>query len=126
MRLTLADKVLIGGLIVVAIIGIGWHVTLNSRFRGQTAEIYKDGRLIDSLVLRSNYRQVVRVGTETDYDIIESDNGRVRVVEADCPDQLCVRMGWINSAPAEIVCMPNRVVVKVVSKERSDIDEIAR
>ncbi|MBP2644685.1 MAG: NusG domain [Firmicutes bacterium] len=127
MRLTLADKWLIGGLLLLAGLGIGWHIVLASRLPGQKAEIYKDGNLVETVPLRNGYRQVIRLGDrDSEYNIVEVQDGKVRIVEADCPDQLCVRMGWASAAPTEIVCLPNKVVVKVVSVQPADIDEITR
>ena len=37
------------------------------------------------------------------------------VSEASCPDQLCVRMGTINRAGQSIVCVPNEIVVHLLS-----------
>ena len=47
----------------------------------------------------------------TGRNIIEIDTGRVRMLEADCPDGYCVHQGWISGGFMPIVCLPNRVVV---------------
>jgi len=49
------------------------------------------------------------IGTTT----VEMEDGRVRVVHSDCPDQICVSMGWINNSGVPIACLPNRVVVRI-------------
>lgn len=46
---------------------------------------------------------------------LEILDGRVRMVDSDCPDKLCVKTGWISSPGESIVCLPNRVVIEVVS-----------
>ncbi|MBE0475526.1 MAG: NusG domain II-containing protein [Coriobacteriia bacterium] len=43
--------------------------------------------------------------------VVEVAGGRARVLEADCPDQVCVRSGW-SSAGRPVVCAPNRVVIE--------------
>ena len=48
---------------------------------------------------------------------IEIDNGRARVSAADCPDQFCVRSGWISSPGQSIVCLPNRLTVRVLGAD---------
>ena len=48
-------------------------------------------------------------GTNT----IEIENGRVRMVEAFCPNHLCIRQGWIHLEGQSIVCLPNKVTVIV-------------
>lgn len=37
--------------------------------------------------------------------------------DASCPDGLCVNMGKISLKGQSIVCLPNKVVVKIVSKK---------
>lgn len=56
--------------------------------------------------------------------VIEIKTGRVRVKEAHCPNQICVREGWVSKGV--IVCLPNRVVVFVGGPGRSvkDIDAV--
>ena len=39
--------------------------------------------------------------------------GKVRVIEADCPDELDVKQGFIENVGQVIVCLPNRVVVEI-------------
>jgi hypothetical protein len=46
---------------------------------------------------------------------LEIAGGRVRMVDSACPDKLCVKRGWISSPGQSIVCLPNRVVIEVVS-----------
>lgn len=59
-------------------------------------------------VERPGARNVVRIEGET-----------VRMVEASCPDQLCVRQGAIARAGQTIVCLPNQVVVTLTGEEAS-------
>ena len=44
---------------------------------------------------------------------IEIRDGRVRMIEASCPNHLCIRQGWISLEGQSIVCLPNRVTVTV-------------
>ncbi|MDI6638910.1 MAG: NusG domain II-containing protein, partial [Bacillota bacterium] len=42
-----------------------------------------------------------------------AEDGRARVRASDCPDKVCVKTGWIEHPGEVIVCLPNRVVVKI-------------
>jgi hypothetical protein len=48
---------------------------------------------------------------------IKVHEGRVAVIEADCPNHLCVRTGWRSRAGELIVCAPNRTVVRIVGEK---------
>lgn len=40
-------------------------------------------------------------------------DGQVSVIDADCPDKVCVDTGMINAPGQTIVCLPHRVVVEI-------------
>lgn len=56
-------------------------------------------------------------------------NGKADMTEADCPDQICVKHEPISHAGETIICLPNRVVVTIVSDENTmeeGVDAIVR
>ncbi|VBB07857.1 Hypothetical protein LUCI_3122 [Lucifera butyrica] len=126
MMLTKADKWLTGILLVVAAVGIlaGWPVLAAT---GQkVAEVSVNGKVVKVIPLRQGYYDEFRVENQGHYNVIEVRGDRIRIREADCPDQICVRTGWASLVSQQIVCLPNRVAVRIISAEPSDIDDIAR
>jgi len=82
--------------------------------RGGDAAVYQDGKLlrtIDLMSVTEPYTFTVEgpAGTNT----VEVERGRIRVSHADCPDQVCVRQGWISTGAALIVCLPNKLVIQI-------------
>ena len=126
MRLTRADKWLVGVLLAAALGGIGLNMALLSAAGAQQALVYKEGRLVQTVKLRPGYREELRLGGAERFNLVVADNGRIAVTEADCPDQVCVRTGWVSVAPQQIVCLPYRVVIKLVSDVPPDVDDIAK
>ena len=55
-----------------------------------------------------------------DYNLIEVEGERVRIKEADCGDQICVRRGWASKHGETIVCLPHRVVIEIQAIDGSD------
>lgn len=47
-------------------------------------------------------------------NVVEVRPGAIRVREADCPDQICVRQGWIETGTVPIVCLPNSLVIEII------------
>lgn len=43
---------------------------------------------------------------------VEVQPGRIRMVEIDCPDGICVKTGWVDGG-TPIVCLPNRLIIEV-------------
>lgn len=52
-------------------------------------------------------------------------NAKADMIEADCPDKLCVNQRAISKNGESIICLPNKVVVEVSSKENSEFDAVA-
>jgi hypothetical protein len=46
--------------------------------------------------------------------------GAVGFVRSDCPDKVCIHMGFLSLPGQSAVCLPNRVVVRVVAREREE------
>ena len=52
-------------------------------------------------------------------------DGQVQMAEASCHNQLCVNQGIISKTNQQIICLPNRVVVRIVSAQGGDVDVIS-
>ncbi len=51
------------------------------------------------------------------YNVVEIKSGSVTVTEASCKNQVCVRHGAISKSGESIVCLPNRLVVRIENGE---------
>jgi len=67
--------------------------------------------------------KTVRVETEFGVNVVEITNSGVQVVEASCPDKLDVHSGRITKSGQMIVCLPNRLTVKLDEKN-SKVDKV--
>lgn len=57
--------------------------------------------------------QTVEVGGNA----VEITADYVKMVHADCPDRLCVRQGKISKGGQVIVCLPNKIIVRIQNAE---------
>lgn len=57
-----------------------------------------------------------------DTNICEIKDGKVRMTEADCPDQICVHMIPIDRRGGSIVCLPNEVVLTITDADEGNRD----
>ena len=53
------------------------------------------------------------IQTEKGYNILQIQNHIATIIEADCPDQLCVQQKSISHTGEMIVCLPHKVVVEI-------------
>jgi len=79
------------------------------------ANIYLDGALIYSIKL-SDVKEPYSFDVEDGNggkNTISVERGRICVSDADCPDKICVRTGWIADGTVPIVCLPHRLVIEL-------------
>ena len=54
---------------------------------------------------------------------IEIKDEKVRILENECPNKICVNQGWVSIANIPITCAPNNVVI-VIENVNSDTPDI--
>lgn len=82
---------------------------------GTVARITLDGAVVEEIDLSAvtqGYTFTVE-GPGGFSNTIQVEPGRIRVLEAGCPDQVCVHQGYISDGTAPIVCLPNRLVIEI-------------
>lgn len=57
--------------------------------------------------------QIYTIQTEKGYNILQIQNRTATIIEADCPDQICVQQKTITHSGEMIVCLPHKVVVEI-------------
>lgn len=125
-RLTVADKWLIAIIILFSITGISLSVILFPVQGDTIAEIRVDSQLFKAITLRKGYSEEFRIGGKTEYAVIEVHDGRIRIRQDDSPRQIGVQTGWISKPPQQVVNLPYRIVINLVSNQTLDVDDIAR
>ena len=86
---------------------------------GAVARIFQDGRVIREIAL-GEIKEAERF-TVTDgaghYNTIAVEPGRICILEADCPDKLCVQQGWLSQGITPLVCLPHKLMIQLVEGE---------
>ncbi len=92
---------------------------------GSVANVYLDGRLLRSIDLDAAQSFSFDVDGPIGSNTVQVEHGRIRVSHADCPDQVCVRQGWVSDSAAPIVCLPNGLVIRIEGGAQDGIDGAA-
>ena len=105
----------IAGLLVAAVAGSAAFILLQrGRAPAPVARISRDGVLLEEINLsRVDEPYSLTLEDESGRNVLSVERGRVRVSEADCPDQVCVKQGWVSNGAAPIVCLPHKLVVEL-------------
>lgn len=117
------DFIIIGLIIAVMLFCFTFF---SNRQNGILAEIYLNGKLIKSLSLDTDANFDLN-SDNPEYPLMgfSVENGSIFVSSADCHDKICMNTGKINGGYQTIVCLPNRIVVKINDNNtNSNIDLI--
>ena len=83
------------------------------------AQIYLGGELVAELPLDRDGTYEV----EGDYhNTVTVKDGKVAVTHSDCPGGDCLHSGWISTAGRSIVCLPNRMEIRLEGVESDGVD----
>ena len=80
-------------------------------------QIFRDGKLMQELSLESD--QSILITGEYENTVVIRD-GRACIAQSTCPGEDCVHSGGISSPGRSVVCLPNRVEIRITGS--SDVD----
>ena len=120
MKKTLKNDLILIGILLAVILGGLIAVLLTRKKNNLIAKIYVQEQLI----------QEVDLNTELDHDfVIQGAKGKltisikdhsIGVIEAECPHQDCVHMGYVSETNRPIICAYNQVYI--IIEGNSDYD----
>ena len=117
------DLFFIGFLAIFCILICIW-VYKGGAVEGSKITITVDGKEYGTYSLFQE--QTITIGEGETKNIIGIKGGKAYMKEASCPDQLCVDQNEISFDKEAIICLPNKVVITVISDAKSDVDVIIR
>lgn len=112
------DWILIGIIVAIALLSFLMHQLLQDAGSGKVV-VKVDGAIEGVFDLGDDQKITIN-----DSNIVVINNGKATMVEADCPDQLCVKQKAISKNHESIICLPNKVVVEIVSQTESTMDAV--
>jgi len=110
------DLILIFGILIIVVFAIE---LINNKQKGNLqAEVYYKNDIILTIDLDS--KNEYTVNGDLGQVIIETDINKIRVKQENSPLHLCSKQGWVENANIPIVCLPNKIVIEIKSKEKLD------
>lgn len=103
-------------LVIAAAVGFSF-MPRDTAGRQNIIQIYQDGQLVQELLLDTD-RTIELTGDYT--NTVEVREGKVAITASDCPGEDCVHSGWISGVGRSIVCLPNRVEIRIVGEAEVD------
>lgn len=90
--------------------------------RPAVAEIYYGSELVESIPLTKGQDKTFSIPQNEHVVFHLYPDGSICFAESDCPDQICVRTGRISLPGQSAACLPNKIILKIVSADGSTGD----
>jgi len=123
--ITRFDKLVIFVVLILAALSyvVFSYAVFDDRAKG--IEVLVDGKEYASYDFAdiTDYKKV-KIESEFGYNVIEITNKGARMVESSCPDKLGIKSGEITKAGQMIICVPNKIFVRVVGENKLNVDKV--
>lgn len=113
-------------MIIVLLVAGGLYFSgiLRPTKMGGEAVIFVNGQEYKRLPLNQDTTVVVEANGHR--NVVEIKDGYANMLDANCPDKLCVHQKEVHLEHETIVCLPNKVVVEIQNGKKNDVDSVAK
>lgn len=119
MKLKKKDWILILVIVCVAVAAFLVHELIGGK-GANCVTVKVNGELKGTYSLAEDQKIPINNGT----NVLVIKNGEADMLEANCPDQLCVNQKAVSLNHESLICLPNQIVVEVESSESSKFDAV--
>ncbi len=120
--ITPGDKILI--ILIVALAAFSFIAINNLKQPGEIVIIEVAGLVVQQLNM--DKPQEITVTGSIGNTTVKIDQKSVQVIHSDCPEKICIKTGKIRHIGEIIVCVPNRVVIRINGKQKNHFDVITQ
>lgn len=112
----------LAGLLLMAALAFFLFQRFIFKEKGESVTITQDGTNIGQYSLQEN--KTIPLESQNGYNLLVIEDGSARMVEADCPDKLCVKQRRISNAGESLICLPHKLIVTVDGNRQSKEPEV--
>ena len=106
--------------IVVLLVFLLFALAVFRKNEGMVAHVFVNNVEVKALDISED---IVYSPPGLDEVVIKVKDGKIRIEESDCKDQLCVYQGAISNTHEKIVCLPNKIVITISGGDK-DFDGV--
>lgn len=89
------------------------------------ASIKVDGKLYDNIHLSTNKgEKKLNIKSSSGNNSILIRDNTIKVISADCKDDLCVKQGEISKVGESIVCLPHKLIIEIKGDEKDSSSDM--
>lgn len=123
------DKIASIIIILIVIISMAGVFAYKKHVSGskKIAVVKQNGKIIKNIDLNkvNGTEQFIVKYNGSHFNKIKMQKGKISIEDADCPDKICVKTGWISEPGQSIVCLPHKLIIEIEGKD-AGYDNITR
>ncbi|MCR8746309.1 NusG domain II-containing protein [Romboutsia lituseburensis] len=89
------------------------------------ASIKVDGKLYDNIPLSTNNgEKKFNIKSSGGNNSILIKDNTIKVISADCKDDLCIKQGEISKVGENIICLPHKLIIEIKGDEKDSSSDM--
>lgn len=118
------DKIIIISVLLISLLGFLYlNYIKDDDFNSKKAQISIDGQVYKTVELTETTDETINLDTEFGKNTIKLSDNKANIIDANCPDKVCVEDGSIDEPGEILVCLPNKVVVEIIGEKEDGLDD---
>ncbi|MDF2790882.1 MAG: rane protein [Neobacillus sp.] len=126
------DKLKPGNILLVSLIGliVITSLYLSNYYSGRKqsnsliADITRNGKVIRKVDLNKiKAPQLILLKNNGLRLTVLAQKGKIRILNSECPDKICVISGWLSKPGESVVCMHSKTIVMIKGKGKKCISK---
>lgn len=113
------DLKLVGLILIIVLVVFGLLLIFKND-NTKNALVYYEDSLVLTIDLGLKGEHTYKVMGYNGEMIIKTKDNKIKVEEENSPLHLCSKQGWVENSYEVIVCLPNKIVVKIEDQEEID------
>ena len=115
------DFIIVGVILVLAIAGFAGVRLYGAHNTADIVKISGPNGMVVELPLNEDTRYVVE--TELGHNTVVIEDQTVHIEDADCKNHDCMDQGTITMPGQQLICLPHKLVVQIVSNGSTDVSQ---
>lgn len=121
------DLVLLIALLLLSLLPEGVFILSGSdrMLEGTKAVVQVNGSVYKEIPLSEHHgTDTFTIQTADGYNTVVVKDQKIGIIEADCPDKICIQEGFIRNPGETTVCLPHKVMIEIRSTATEEPDII--
>lgn len=121
------DLVLLIVLLLLSLLPEGVFILSGSdrMLEGTKAVVQVNGSVYKEIPLSEHHgTDTFTIQTADGYNTVVVKDQKIGIIEADCPDKICIQEGFIRNPGETTVCLPHKVMIEIRSTATEEPDII--